>query len=153
MNFEVVEATEAERSVMSRLLELYCYDFSEFNGSDVDAQGEYGYRYLDLYWTEPDRSPFLIAVDGRWAGLALVRSGDVHDMAEFFVMRKYRRSGVGRFAAGLVFEWFPGLWTVRQQISNPDATTFWRSAIPYRFDETRTETEVIQCFQSGPERH
>lgn len=151
MNFEVVEATQSERSVLSRLLELYCYDFSEFNGSDVDAHGAYGYPYVDVYWSELDRSPFLVGVDGRWAGLALVRGGEVCDLAEFFVMRKNRRTGVGRFAAGQLFARFPGPWAVRQQLSNPAATTFWRAAIPYPFTETSTETEVIQRFDSGPD--
>jgi predicted acetyltransferase len=134
--------------VIERLLELYCYDFSEFNGSDVDADGAYRYPYSGLYWSEPERVPFLMRAGGRWAGFALVRGGEVHDMAEFFVMRKYRRTGLGRAAAEQIFARFPGPWTVRQQISNPAATTFWRAAIPYRFTETSTETEVIQRFDA-----
>ena len=34
-------------------MELYRYDFSEFDGADVGSHGEYGYRYLDHYWAEP----------------------------------------------------------------------------------------------------
>lgn len=146
---KVVAATEEERPVVRRLLELYSHDFSEFDGRDVNVHGEYGYQYLDHYWTEPDRAPFLITVDGRWAGLALVRRiGDVHDMAEFFVMRKYRRTGVGRVAAEKVFAQFRGLWTIRQLHSNKDATAFWRTVIDYSFDETRTEAELIQRFDT-----
>src|SRR5581483_9979360 len=103
MAIEVIEAREADRSVLRHLLELYRYDFSEFDGADVDLHGEYGYRYLDHYWTEAERHPFLMRSDGKWVGLALVRSGSPHDMAEFFVMRKYRRSGLGRTAARELF--------------------------------------------------
>ena len=140
---EVLAATDRDRAVLRRLVELYRYDFSEFDGADVDPHGEYGYRFFDHYWTDADRHPFLFRVDEEWAGFALVRSGDPHDMAEFFVMRKYRRSGVGRRAARDVLARFPGRWTVRQQLTNPAATTFWRTAIPWPIDEHRTDDEVV----------
>jgi predicted acetyltransferase len=34
-------------------------------------------------------------------------------MSEFFVLRKYRRQGIGRTAAVELFERFPGPWRVR----------------------------------------
>jgi predicted acetyltransferase len=109
-----------------RLAELYRYDFSEF---DLDPHGEYGYRYLDHYWTEASRAPFLFRVDGYWAGFALVRAESPFDMSEFFVMRKYRRQGVGRVAAAELFRRVSDPWWVREQKTNPAATEFWRTAI------------------------
>jgi len=98
----VVQATLADKSVLRHLLELYQHDSSEFDDRDVDAHGLYGYPYLDHYWVEADRRPFLIKVDGRWAGFALVRLGPPIDMSEFFVMRPLpplrRRQGGGRRA-------------------------------------------------------
>ncbi len=95
----VLEAAEPHKAVVRRLLELYGHDFSEFTDADVDEHGRYGYPYLDAYWSEPERHPFLFRVDRHWAGFALVRSGAPHDMAEFFVLRKYRRHGIGHVAA------------------------------------------------------
>jgi predicted acetyltransferase len=140
---EVLDAIEQDRPVLRRLLELYRYDFSEFDDADVGAHGEFGYRYLDHYWTDPERRPLLFRTAGRWSGFALVRTGDPNDMAEFFVLRKYRRTGVGRGAAREVLRRFPGRWTVRQQLVNPVATEFWRAAIPYPFTERTTETERV----------
>ena len=130
MEVEVELVSYSDKDVLRRLLEFYVYDYSEYMGWDVDAHGVFGYRYVDHYWTEADRHPFFIRVDGHLAGFGLVRSGPPHDMAEFFVMRKYRRSGLGRRAASDVLARFPGSWTVRQRLSNPDATAFWRVAIP-----------------------
>ena len=149
MEFNLVAATEDDRPVLRRLVELYQYDFSEFDQADVDAHGEYGYRYLDHYWTEAPRAPFLFRVDGRWAGFALVRAESPFDMSEFFVMRKYRRRGVGRAAAAELFRRFSGPWRVRQQKTNPRATEFWRTAIPYDYEERATDDEVIQEFDSA----
>lgn len=146
VNVQVFAAGPGDKPVMRRLLEFYRYDFSEFDGSDVDEHGAFGYRFLDLYWTEEGRHPFLFKVDGRWAGLALVRSGPPLDMAEFFVLRKFRRSGIGREAARALFARFPGAWTVRQQRSNPVASTFWRAVIPFEWTERTTDDEVIQEF-------
>ena len=143
MLVEVLDVSEEDRPVLRHLLELYRYDFSEFDDADVGAHGEFGYRYLDHYWTDPERRPLLFRTAGRWSGFALVRTGDPNDMAEFFVLRKYRRTGIGREAAREVLRRFPGPWTVRQLLANSAATEFWRTAIPYPFTERVTDTERV----------
>ena len=143
----VVAATLDDRRVLENLLELYLHDFSELTDADVDEQGRFSYRFLDNYWTDADRHPFLIRSGGRLAGFALVRSGAPHDMAEFFVMRKYRRRGVGRAAARIVFAAFPGEWQVREMAANSGATAFWRDAIPVQFVEEAGETGPVQRFR------
>ena len=49
MTFALLEASSADRAVLRRLIELYRYDFSEFDQADVGRHGDYGYRYLDHY--------------------------------------------------------------------------------------------------------
>ena len=143
---EIRPALLDDQDTLGQLIELYAYDFSEFNRADVDAGGRYGYRHFAEIWTEPDRHALLVRCDGTLAGFAIVRSGDPHDMAEFFVMRKYRRSGVGVDAARAVFARFPGAWQTRQQFENPGATAFWRRAIPVAFDETEDAEGPVQRF-------
>ena len=110
-----------QKPILRQLLELYLYDLSEFNGEDVNAGGRYEYTYLDHYWVEEGRHPFLFYVGEKLAGLALVREkedvvgGGYYLMAEFFVQRKYRRHGVGREAARGLFTQFPGRWRVAQE--------------------------------------
>jgi predicted acetyltransferase len=148
MRTEVVLAGDGDRTVARRLLQLYHYDFSEFDGSDVDQHGEYLHRYFDEYWLDDDRTALLIRVDDAFAGLAFIFTGEPHDMAEFFVMRKYRRHGVGTHAAAAIFERYSGNWTIRQQLTNPAATAFWRTAIPYPFTEIEEDGELVQSFTS-----
>jgi predicted acetyltransferase len=124
-----------DKPVLRNLMELYMHDFSELTGGDVGDDGLFGYRYLDHYWTEPDRHPFMIRVGGKLAGFVLVRSrrrGDgvaESSIAEFFVMRKYRRQSVGRIAVRRVFDMFPGRWEVTQLSENAAAQGFWRDVI------------------------
>ena len=150
MDIEVIEAELGDKPVLRNLLELYQHDFSAFEDADVDSHGLYGYRYLDNYWTEPDRHPLLFRVDGNWAGFALVRAGAPHDMAEFFVMRRYRRSGVGTTIAREVFARFPGEWQVRQMTTNTAATAFWTRAIPAEFEQELLEHGPVQRFTIAP---
>ena len=105
-------ATLADAELLSNLLELYTHDLSAaFPNVQLGPDGRFGYDKLPRYWTEPDRRfPFLIRCDGRVAGFALATRGspvvadpNVFDVAEFFVLRQYRRSGVGREAAFLLW--------------------------------------------------
>ena len=146
---EVVPATIDDKPTILELLQFYLYDFSEIQGWDLGECGRFEHRSFDPYWTDADRHPFLIRTDGRLAGLALVQSGDPHDMAEFFVVRKYRRSGVGADAARTVFAMFPGEWQVRQIAANTGATEFWRRIIPVPFRDDANEHGPIQRFRIG----
>src|SRR3990172_5018318 len=118
-DIDVRPADVTERPVLRHLMELYLYDFSQFDGADVGPSGLYEYPYLDHYWVEPDRSPFLVRVDGRLAGFVLVARynyltgmKDAWVMAEFFILRKYRHQGIGEYVAWYIFDLFPGPWQV-----------------------------------------
>lgn len=134
MKIELNPAALEEKVLLERLMELYLYDFSEFDRVDVDDQARYGYPFLDRYWDEAGRRPFLIRVDGVLAGFVLVFEFSLlglagHMIAEFFVMRKFRRMGVGRTAAIAAFAQFPGHWEVSQVFQNVTGQRFWRKVI------------------------
>lgn len=130
-------ATPAQAGLLSNLLALYIHDLSEVFAIDVDADGRFEYPRLPLYWSEPDtRFPFLIRVGARLAGFALVTRGspaggdpEQLDVAEFFVLRRHRRSHVGRRAAFLLWDRLPGRWIVRVSLANRAGLPFWRSTI------------------------
>ena len=125
-----------QKSVFSQLMELCNYEFSEYEDSDLNEYGYYGYSHIDDYWNECGRFPYFIRVNGKLAGFALVtsrchylESPDAHNIAEFFVMIKYRRKGVGRFVAKEVFNKHKGMWEVLQIPTNIRAQKFWKSVI------------------------
>ena len=50
-------------------------------------------------------------------------------MAEFFILRKHRRAGVGAAAARAVFARYPGVWEAAVVRRNTAALAFWRRAV------------------------
>lgn len=133
---EVVPAAPEHRPVLENLLELYIHDFSEFVSVDVGEDGRFGYRNLPLYWSDPRRRPFLARFDGKLAGFVLVHrawdapeESEVWDMAEFFVLRRFRRRGIGAELAEKVWLLCPGKWQVRVMANNAPAYRFWQSSI------------------------
>jgi len=129
-------AAPADRLPLARMLELYQYELSDIWDQDLDAHGEYGYE-LDRFWRDPACHAFVATLGGCYAGLALVdgssRLGRAapggHWMNQFFVLKKYRRLGLGRQMARTVFEALPGPWEVGQMSLNYAAQGFWRQVV------------------------
>jgi predicted acetyltransferase len=131
-------ASAADGELLSNLLELYIHDLSAaFPNIELGANGRFGYPKLSLYFTEPERRfAFLVHAQGKVAGFALVTRGspasddpDVWDIAEFFVLRRYRRAGVGRRAASELWKRMRGMWIVRVSEGNLGALPFWSEVI------------------------
>ncbi|HYZ92490.1 MAG TPA: GNAT family N-acetyltransferase [Actinomycetota bacterium] len=142
---EVIEASDADRPVIENLAQLYQYDFSEMSRRDLE-RGHHGnvkddglFHNIDFdwYYGKPEHHEFIVRVDGYLAGFVLVAPGrsfrdpdeTVVWVDEFFVMRKYRRLGVGEHVARSMFDRFDGTWQVAQMSINLDAQVFWRGVI------------------------
>ncbi|MEH2152303.1 GNAT family N-acetyltransferase [Nostoc sp.] len=136
MKIEVIKATQEQKLVLCSLMELYQYDLSEIEAKEVDVCGLFGYQYLDYYWIEPERHPFLVKVNEKLAGFVLVnqhtylhQNSNAMSIAEFFILKKYRNYGIGKQVATHIFNQFPGSWEVRQTALNLGAQAFWGKVI------------------------
>ena len=169
---DLVEVDEAARPVLDNLVQLYQYDFSEYSRGDpqhgnVREDGRFHNIDVDRYFAQSVRHAYLVRVDGEIGGFALVSPGTsfrdadetVWWIDEFFVMRKYRRLGVGEHVATSIFDRFPGTWQVAQMDVNTGAQVFWRDVIGRytndRFEERWFNDDQwlgpVQYFQSsGP---
>jgi predicted acetyltransferase len=141
-------ATPDDAALLSNLLELYSHDLSDTFGLELGLDGRFGYQNLPLYWSEPERRfAFLIRSGVRVVGFALATRGlpaspdeEAFDVAEFFVLRRYRRSGVGRRAAFLLWNRFASGWIVRVSEANASGYRFWTRIIAEYSNGVFTET-------------
>ncbi len=154
MKIELSPVRVEEKEILRNLLEKYNYEFSQYDGLDVNPLGLYGYGYLDQYWTEEHRWAFFIKADGRLAGFAMVNDypeapGTQTDytMSEFFVLYKYRRCGIGRYAAFTLFDRFKGSWQLKRHPKNEGSVIFWDRIVSeythgnYRLEQSCPGTE------------
>ena len=151
MLIEIEQVQEEQREILAHLIELYEYDFSEYENSDVNAYGLYGYSYLDYYWTEENRYAYFIKVNGKLAGFAMVcgfcyvsKHEETLFLSEFFIMKKYRKQGIGKYAAKEVLRKHPGKWELTVHPKNPVSHKFWKSVISEIAQSEMKEVEQVE---------
>lgn len=125
--------------------------------------GEHGPRDAELFarWFRDKTShPLLILEGTRPVGFALVSRPLVampgarpeYRLADFFIRKSYRRRGIGRAAASLIFNRFNGRWLVTETAGNQGAIRFWREVVfgytAGRYQERVEDGEVRQSFES-----
>ena len=153
---DLIRAAPSHRSLIRQLYELYCHDFSPMTKADIGDDGCWtGDDFLDP-WPEVLHI-FLIRVNQHWAGFAWVAFGSYVDphsanflMDEFFVLRKYRRRGVGEWAAVWLFNQYSGTWEVGEIPENVEAQQFWRAIINRYTDGQYREVNVNNQHWHGP---
>ncbi len=73
-------------------------------------------------------------------------------LSEFFISKPFRRIGIGRNAATLIFDRFAGEWEIVEYERNPSAVAFWRGVLRSyagaKFEERVRHGEVRQRFSS-----
>jgi predicted acetyltransferase len=158
---EIVPATTLQRAALENLMQLYIHDFSEHwagrSEGELHEDGRFAAYPLNAYWSEASHVPLLIRRGSSLIGFALLNANSHtgrpvdRNIAEFFVARKYRRSGAGTAAAHAVFARYPGQWEAAVARRNVAALAFWRNTIaacPHAFD--REEHDINDAHWNGP---
>jgi len=147
-------ATPDDQPALRHLMQLYLYDFSEFEDVPIDDDGLFGHREFIEEQFGPAHDTYVIRANGDLAGFAIVTRGsylahdpNVTDMTQFFILRGWRKRGVGADAAQQLFSKYRGPWEVRVIDPNTVARQFWREII------TRyTQGNFAESRSDGP-RH
>lgn len=139
----IFPARDDQKPVIANLIQLYLYDVTESMPFPVGADGRFEYDFLDRFW----RFPYLIYSDNQLAGFALVIEEcpltgrqPCWFMAEFFVLKAYRRRGVGKAAVTAIIDRHPGDWHIAVPLANAPAQAFWGRALQSRHPAAREIT-------------
>lgn len=137
MCFEIYDATkENEKEIILNLMQLYTYELSFFEDETTNFKlldnGLFKLsQYIELYWKEEKRHPYILKCNGELAGFVLERfnEDDTNEIAEFFVLNKFRKLGAGTFMAKEMFKRYKGKWEIRTLLKNKRAQEFWRKVV------------------------
>ena len=147
---ELVPVAIEQKETLRNLLEKYLCEFAQYDLRDVQEDGLYHYRWLDCYWTDPNRWAYFIRVDGKLAGFAMVNDyPEIPDrkpdfcLAEFYVLPRYRRAGVGREAAFQLFDLHRGQWQFQRHPHNVPSVHFWNRVVK---EYTHGRYELIEAY-------
>ena len=140
-------------AAIAQMLEYYQYELSDIWPQETDAQARYGY---DLSRHQSgERFHAHVAIDGtQYLGFALVAPAIVTRteglwMEQFFIHKRYRRTGAGLALARHVFASHPGAWEVGEMPENLAAQAFWRSVVAAITDGDFVEVQVTQGWWQG----
>ena len=133
-DFKITRVDASSEALLSNLFELYLHDMAEWFLFDSHADGRYSFA-VETCWENDGR--VFIAWSGELpVGFAVVqlredRNGgaSTQDVKEFFILRRFRRTGAGLALAKHVWDLFHGEWTVRVFGANRPAIPFWRTAV------------------------
>jgi len=145
------------RHVLENLFPYYIYDMSEYMGWSPNESGLFTYNSgsFDVYWEKSDHVPYFIYFGEELAGFVLVRkypeNDSVYDIAQFFVLRKFKGKGIGKKSLELVVRLFPGKWQIRVLIENGGALNFWKSAVSNivgdKYEQTKNmDVDLLMYF-------
>jgi predicted acetyltransferase len=153
MPITIHPARNEDFPALEQLLELYQYDLSDIWLQDLDQSGRYGFDLTRHKRADRSRA-YIARHELQVVGFALIAPAIVTRtegtwMEQFFVLKRYRRSGAGRALAKHVLFDNPGLWEVGQMPGNVAAYAFWRSVIGEVTDGRYTEQQVTQGWWQG----
>lgn len=136
MKFDLIEIEEKDKNIIYNLMQLYIYELSFFEDETaafpmLDSGLYVMNKYVERYWNDENRHPYILKCNNELAGFVLQRYNEenINEIAEFFVLNKYRKIGAGTFMANKMFQLYNGKWEVRTLKKNERAQKFWRKTI------------------------
>jgi ribosomal-protein-alanine N-acetyltransferase len=131
-------ATLDDYPTMQNMGRFYVYDISKEMqmepGWEIPEDGLYECLDLKKYWEDENAFPFLIRYLNEIVGFVFIdKKGSTPEiefnMAQFFILARFSKKGVGRQVAFECFKKFRGTWEVMVMLQNKPAYQFWKRII------------------------
>jgi predicted acetyltransferase len=150
---ELRKAQPHDFAAVQQMLELYQYELSDIWPQDADGEARYGYD-LERHKQGERFHAHVALVGQQYVGFGLVAPAVVTRsegcwMEQFFILKRFRRSGVGHALARHVLSSHPGAWEVGQMPSNLAARAFWRNVVAKITSGAYVEVQVTEGWWQG----
>lgn len=141
--FAIERATREDQALLFRILQFYYFEATQWSGEDLLEDGLYESDPAGVAsYCEPDGvdAAWLLKVDGHPAGFVLVElipfeGGQIRELADLFVMPKYRRLGLAEVATRKIVPGHEGPWLLSVFRKDERALRYWQGAfarLPFR---------------------
>ena len=159
---KLIPASLDDYPTLQNMGRFYVYDMSEYLGNEagweIPEDGLYECIDFKKYWQTDSAFPFLIRYKNELAGFFIVdqRGSDEmvdYNMAQFFIIRKFKGNSIGRFVARYCFSHYDGIWEVMIIPGNQGAYQFWKSVITEYTDAHYTEYKKHVKHLSNTEKN
>jgi len=134
----LIPASLKDHPTIQNMGRFYVYDMSEYVGDEagweMPEDGLYECIDFKKYWQTDNAFPFLIRYENELAGFVIIdkKGSDPSidfNVAQFFILRKFKNKGLGRYVAFQCFDKFRGRWEVMVKPGSTGAYSFWKSII------------------------
>ncbi|QVM93510.1 GNAT family N-acetyltransferase [Pseudomonas entomophila] len=133
---ELLQTGPDQADLVRNLYQFYAYESSDWEQEDVEVDGRFYIHepHFERYWQSPGWSATLVLVDGFIAGFVLVERSelpgiDAFELADLFILKKYRRLGIGRAVARQFLCEGDADWLLRWHGADAVATQFCRALL------------------------
>ncbi|WP_102047875.1 GNAT family N-acetyltransferase [Pseudomonas sp. MF4836] len=133
---ELIQTGPENAELIRNLYQFYAYESSDWEQEDVEPDGRFYIHeeHLARYWQEPQWSANLLLVDGYIAGFLLIEGSELPglnalELADLFILKRYRRKGIGRALATQVLTSGESNWLVRFYDQDEASQAFWRAVL------------------------
>lgn len=154
VRLELVEGGKIH--ILENLMALYLHDLSEFSlDLKVNEAGKFVYDGLEFYFSTKELKPFFVYFEDEIAGFILLNSGRYvpmiidYSVHEFFILKSFRKKGIGAIAIKQIFDMYKGKYKIVQLKNNKLAIDFWtnlykKQGIEYNMFEEKSDG--IECM-------
>jgi predicted acetyltransferase len=136
MHIQLIPASSEQLALIDNLYQFYAYESSDWEQEDVETDGRFYVcqDYLKLYWQRPGWSAQLILLEGLIAGFLLIERSEIPgvnalEFADLFILKKYRRLGIGRALVEQVIVASQQPWLLSYYRQDPLAVPFWQTLL------------------------
>lgn len=127
---------QGEAAALFQLFQLYHYENSDWAAEDVGEDGLFDACAVAIgdYVSDPAKGAYWIRKDGALAGFVVTEpvtlaDGSVaQELADLFILKRYRRQGLALAAVRELALTFQGAWLVAVYRDDTRAASFWRQA-------------------------
>lgn len=153
---EIIPATMNDYPTLQNMSQFYVYECSKECDFTLSKNGLYEPTDYKFFIESSDHEANIIKVRNEIAGFVLIEktlANNATRIAQFFILSKFQRQGIGRKVVHQLLKNTPGKWSLAVLTENTRALSFWRKVISdFTRDTFKEEIKEIESDKIHPKR-